>query len=508
MSLFEATPGRRLGVRLIIIVVGSILPLTIVAAITTFNISRAYNDAASARLLRLSKAVLSTVEGQVASIITAEEVLGVSSALQGNDLQQFTQNAQAFLQRFLPSANFVLSDLNDTQLVNTLAADPFSRRKNTSPAMLEAHRELIATGKPVVTQLVKGQVIGQFAIGVESPIFRGEQLIYILGMPITSKALSELLAQQGFDSQWTVAIWDRGGKVIARNLDWEQYVGRQAAPSIFAAIMAGPDQVITTTTFEGAEVLTAIAHSPLGITLALGVPRESITAPRRQALIALLSSTALCLFGSGFIAIRLARSLLASEHTRELLIQELNHRVGNILSTVQGIVRQSMRSPATKDEAALSLQDRIMALARVHRLLTNQDWKETAISKVIHAALEPYLQAGGHVEIIDKTASLVSPKVAQAVTLAMNELATNATKYGALSVLKGKVSIEVRQDRHHSTILWQEVDGPSVERPTRSGFGSLLLSNLSKEIAGDISVEYLPSGIICTLKIATETTET
>jgi two-component sensor histidine kinase len=503
MPFLEEKHSPALPVRLVLLVAGSILPLALIAGITTYELSRAYDDAASERLLRLSKSVLSIVDGQIASVITAEEVLAASSALQDNDLERFRRDAQAFLQASYPNENFVLSDLNDVQLVNTLASDPFAKRKNTSAAILAAHHELIETGKPVVSHLLNGQVIHQFAIGVETPVLQHGKLTYILGMPVTSKSLSETLARQQFDPKWTVAIWDRDGNVVARIPDWQEYVGRKAAPSVYSAIFRGGDNVITSTTFDGTKVLTAIAHSSQnGLTLALGVPSTSAIGPQRQALFSLIVFTAVCLLISSVAAVRQARSLQAAERTRDLLIQELNHRIGNLLSTVQGIVQLTLRSAKTKEEAEGSLLDRIMALARVNRLLTDEDWRSTELSNVISAALEPHLQAPERIQIVGTQDVLVSPRDSQAITLTMNELATNALKYGALSTQNGKVKIHWERDGEYTVVYWTEVDGPAVTAPTRTGFGSSLFRSLSGEPGKAVVIEYLATGVVCTVRFA------
>lgn len=505
MPLFQKTPRAALPVRLVLLVVGSILPLALIAGITTYELSQAYDDAASERLLRLSKSVLSIVDGQIASVKTAEEVLATSGALQDNDLERFRRDAAAFLRASYPDENFVLSDLNDVQLVNTLSSDPFARRKNTSATILAAHRELIETGKPVVSRLLNGQVIRQFAIGVETPVFQHGRLAYILGMPVTSKSLSEALAEQQFDPKWTVAIWDRDGNVAARTPDWEEYVGRKAAPSVYSEIQKGGDKVITSTTFGGTEVLTAIAHSSQnGLTLALGIPSSSAIGPQRQALFSLIVFTAVCLLMSSLAAVKQARGLQAAEQTRDLLIEELNHRIGNLLFTVQGIVQQTLRSTKNKEEAEKSLLDRIMALARVNRLLTDEDWKNTQLTNVIQVALEPHLQAPGRIQIAGNIDVLVSPRDSQAIALAMNELATNALKYGALSVPNGKVQIHWEKEGEQTVICWTEVDGPAVALPQRTGFGSSLFRGLSGEAGKAVAVDYLPTGVVCKFRFLDE----
>lgn len=113
-----------------------------------------------------------------------------------------------------------------------------------------------------------------------------------------------------------------------------------------------------------------------------------------------------------------------------------------MLSTVQGIAHQTLHSTKTKEEAAQSIEDRIMTLARAHRLLTDENWKPAPLQTIVNSALEPFRQRTGRFAISGSDKVHINPKVALAITLAMNELATNATKYGALSVHAGHVKID------------------------------------------------------------------
>lgn len=188
------------------------------------------------------------------------------------------------------------------------------------------------------------------------------------------------------------------------------------------------------------------------------------------------------------------------------MIEELNHRVGNLLSTVQGIAQQTVRTANSKDEAGQSIQDRIMALARAHRLLTQEHWKAASLRSVLQAALEPFVQTTGRVALSGDNTVRVTPKVAQALTLAMNELATNAVKYGALSLAEGWVKVDwVTDSGGVVRITWTESGGPPVQPPTRKGFGSVLLSRgLAAELGSNVALDYRPQGVTCVLRCLSE----
>jgi two-component sensor histidine kinase len=500
----EGGPKVSLRTRLALLVAGAVLPLALGAGITTYYLSEASDEAASAHLLHLSRSLLSTVEARVEAVIGAAQALSVSQELQNSDLQGFRRHAEAFLHSFMPSANFVLSDVDETQLVNTADSSGSRMRKNIGPESIEAHREVFATGKPVLSRLFTGQVIGEAAVSVNVPVMRSGRVVYNLGLPLTSRSLSQMLIEQRLDESWTVAIWDRAATVIARSHDWERYVGQKASPSIYPAIMARQDQVLSSVTFDGQRVMTAIAHAPaIGLTLAVGVPEATLRAPARDALLLILAFSLGCLALSGGFAARLAGQVLLADREKEILVQELGHRVSNLLATVQGIAAQTARASDSKQEGFARLQERIAALARAQRIVTDHKWEAAPVRRVVEAALEPFLGTASGVELAGNAEVSIGARTALAITLAIHELATNAVKYGALSTPSGKVRVSWKSDNGKHVILeWEESGGPAVQAPVRKGFGSTLLERgLTDGASGSANVEYRPSGVRCVLRL-------
>jgi hypothetical protein len=180
-----------LRARLTLLVAGAILPLATIAGFTAYRLSEVHNEASAARLLHLSRSLLNTIEARIDTVIGAAEALSVSQELQTGNLEAFRRHVAAFLKSFMPSASLVLSDAEENQLVNTADPVPLLRRKNISPEVLEAHREVFTTGKPVVSRLFVGQVINRPAISVNVPVMRGENVIYNIGVPLTAQFLSQ-----------------------------------------------------------------------------------------------------------------------------------------------------------------------------------------------------------------------------------------------------------------------------------------------------------------------------
>jgi PAS domain S-box-containing protein len=193
-----------------------------------------------------------------------------------------------------------------------------------------------------------------------------------------------------------------------------------------------------------------------------------------------------------------------AEKHRELLINELNHRVKNTLATVQSITAQTLRTSAVETEVRDRIDARLIALSDAHNLLTEHNWEGTTLDRVVEMALRPHRSdREERFEAYGPEVQL-SPKTALAIAMALHELATNAIKYGALSNEEGQVALHWqieeadREQRLH--IIWSEQGGPPVAPPTRKGFGTRLIERgLAAELGGSVQLSYPVSGVICVI---------
>lgn len=196
----------------------------------------------------------------------------------------------------------------------------------------------------------------------------------------------------------------------------------------------------------------------------------------------------------------------------KLLIDELNHRVKNTLSTVQSIVTQAMRRPAEPAAIREAIESRILALSRSHDLLTSGNWEGTGLHDLVATALHPFEVVAGHAErftIVGDNVHL-SPRTTLSLAIALHELATNAVKYGAFSNDAGKVDIDwtvsSKAEGDRLLLRWRERDGPEVNPPTHKGFGSWVIERgLAHELAGKVTLDYLSHGVACTIDIPAPT---
>jgi PAS domain S-box-containing protein len=194
------------------------------------------------------------------------------------------------------------------------------------------------------------------------------------------------------------------------------------------------------------------------------------------------------------------------EEHRELLINELNHRVKNTLTIVQAMAAQSLRHMSEEDRPKVrAFEDRLFALARAHDVLTRENWEGAELREIIDEVVEPYLrQKTKHFEIEGPRLRLI-PRTALAIAMAIHELATNAAKYGALSVPSGCVVITwtvTAGDVPHLELKWQEKGGPTVTAPTRRGFGTRMIErSLAQDVGGNVRLTYAPTGVVCVMDI-------
>lgn len=192
----------------------------------------------------------------------------------------------------------------------------------------------------------------------------------------------------------------------------------------------------------------------------------------------------------------------------KMLIDELNHRVKNTLSTVQSIVIQAFRGNTDPALIREAMESRLFALARSHDLLTEQNWGTANLRDVVARALEPFGVANGRSErfVITGDDFRLTPQATLALGIAFHELATNAVKYGAFSNEAGSIEIDwtmkPRGEGERLLIRWREKGGPPVSGPTRKGFGSRVLERgLAHELEGSVTLDYAAEGVICTIDI-------
>lgn len=191
----------------------------------------------------------------------------------------------------------------------------------------------------------------------------------------------------------------------------------------------------------------------------------------------------------------------AADKLQKLILEELHHRIKNTLATVSAIASQSLRNATSIEHAQHAIESRLLALGRAHDLLLQAQWANASLANIIRGATEPYdSEDRNRFAISGPDLSIVSGAVI-AIAMTLNELCTNTTKFGALSVPDGRVKIawQVREPAQRLYLVWTETGGPPVQPPTRRSFGTKLMETLGKQLHGEVQLRYDIGGFVYTL---------
>jgi two-component system CheB/CheR fusion protein len=189
------------------------------------------------------------------------------------------------------------------------------------------------------------------------------------------------------------------------------------------------------------------------------------------------------------------------------LVDELNHRVRNMLQVVQAVAAHTLRRSPSPQEFASVFRGRIQALARAHELVSIGGWSDVPLHDLVQKEIGPYTEGEGRL-VMDGPPLRIKPKAALALGMVLHELATNAAKHGALSTPGGRVMVAWMEESDSGKVTrlvlrWAEEGGPPVvEQPERRGFGSELIERqLRHDLAGTVEIVYEPAGLRATLTL-------
>jgi two-component sensor histidine kinase len=414
--------------------------------------------------------------------------------------------------------------------------------------------QTIRAGRTSVSNLVRPRKTDPFPpfVSIDMPVIVDGKL-YDLAYQQPPKAFSSIFAAQNIPQSWTASIVDGNASLLARSKDIDRFIGRKVSGELLAAMALGNEGVALSHTLDGTATLSAFSRSSTsGWSFIVGVPRTELSRANWSSVGWLTAASLLLLAIGAAVALAVSREISASvrglgadakalaageavplvpdrfqeiaevrtalhdaaaqlrareaeeqrAHQRQqLMINELNHRVKNTLFTVQSLARQSLGRPA--DSPGLqAFNERLMALARAHDLLTQSVWEGADLKEILEETLEPYLDR----TVLAGPSAALTPNAALALSMVFHELGTNAVKYGALSVPEGSVTVVWHVDPgalHRLTLHWEERGGPPVSPPARKGFGSrLIAASLKSDLAGEARVDYRPSGLVCVLTLS------
>jgi two-component sensor histidine kinase/CheY-like chemotaxis protein len=198
-----------------------------------------------------------------------------------------------------------------------------------------------------------------------------------------------------------------------------------------------------------------------------------------------------------------AKEREAADKLQKLILGELHHRIKNTLATVSAIASQSFRAAASVEHGQKAMEGRLIALGRAHDLLMQVSWANASLTHTLSSATEPYDGQGARRFHFNGPAIRITSGAVIALAMTFNELCTNTTKFGALSVPSGRVEIAWTIDdlKQRLCLVWTERGGPAVKPPARRSFGTRMMESIGQQLSGQVRLAYEPSGFIYALDV-------
>ncbi|MEA2982508.1 MAG: hypothetical protein QOF09_4331 [Alphaproteobacteria bacterium] len=505
-------------------------------------------------ILFSTRTLMNAVDTILSKQIAVGQMLASSPALEANDFAAFRQEAERAAQG-LGGGWVVLSEENGQQLVNLkLAPDaPLPIRQG-----VELGRQTIELGRVQVSDVFSGAVLKSPIVTVEVPVLRQGKPPLCISIVMEPSIFLSLFEQWNLPEGWLAGLIDRNGNFIARSRNHEQNAGKPASEGFRGAAHRAQQGWNEMLSLEGGTIANAHVTSPLsGWVMGLAAEKNLFEAPIRQTiLIAALAggaTTLLSLLLAVWSARRIARPIeqieegthalmlrraisfshtglpeadrtlnalsstarVFEQHDKErderethvrLIMRELSHRSKNLLAIVLAIARQTARHTTSFSDFESRFNSRIQSLADAHDLLVEQQWSGAYIDDLVRAQLVAF---GMEKVACHGLRIMLRTEAVQNVALALHELATNASKYGALSLPTGKVNIDWVRETAESgernlRLTWRESGGPKVVPPSQKGFGCFVLERVTVNALGEGKLEFNPEGLVWTCIIRPE----
>ncbi|MGE8940727.1 sensor histidine kinase [Leptospira interrogans] len=542
-----------LGTLLGFVIVAALMPLILVGGLGIYRFAETERVSEMKRVSSLAASLSQALDRELRGFLDAAEILAGQPHLQTGNIAAFERVAREAAAK--ADGHFVLIDRSLNQVVNTRTMPGAPLPKTGNP---DGVREVFETGRATVGGLGRGAVANRLLFAVLVPISVNSQVRYVLAYAPRSDAVVEIVRQSFLPEDWFAAVLDRDGRILARSSRHEEFFGRLASDD-FVSRLAAPQDLIVTTDLEGRRSVTAHHKTELSQWRAVvWVPDAILSAPVNKVFYLTLFMAALALALSLSAAVLAGRmiqhparsvvraakalgegrpvsvaptlmreanivvgtlaeasrtiaaregALRESEQRTRFVMRELSHRSKNLLAIVQAMARQTARASGDYNEFQERFGDRIASLARSQDLLVHHDWNGIGVGDLVSTQLAPFIGSDQSRLSVTGPAVILQPEAAQTIGMALHELATNASKYGALSIPSGRVLVawEVKPGADGDArfqMRWQEVGGPAVEKPTRVGFGHSVVERMvAASLDGQAQLQWKADGVVWSLDV-------
>jgi two-component sensor histidine kinase len=191
---------------------------------------------------------------------------------------------------------------------------------------------------------------------------------------------------------------------------------------------------------------------------------------------------------------------------QQVILLELHHRIKNTLAIVRAIASQSLNHADSVEQGLKAIDGRLAAMGRAHDLLIETSGRDAKLSAILETAIAPFQVKGSGQFVIGPSDADVRSEAVLPLAMTLNELCTNATKYGALAVAGGRVQVTTRISGDVAVLHWSEQGGPIVSAPKRRGFGLRLIDmSLTDTLRGSSGIAFNPDGVVCEIAVPIRT---
>lgn len=512
-----------------------LIPALLFSAFLVLQFSEQQREIAAAQVNDTAEIVSNAVDRDIYGMITSGKVLASSPSLVTGQLAGFHERTMAALRATETSAELI--DPSFRVVVSTLEPFPPSPRKTEYTKTIE---QVFKARRPMVSGVFFGARADRFMFHVAVPVMSGETVAYVLVINKAADALDAVIANRNLPREWSAIIKDADGRRVFAAVTSEGRMEAQQGisydnPSIletlgarmsndlieastvsslsnWTTIVAVPNAVIVQPALRSWILLISAGILLLLFSIMLGI----IFGRRIAAPILQLSKQAEAIgkgepavpFGTDIAEIDAVSKVLAqasrerreAEEQNRFLMREMTHRAKNQYALIAAIARRAAKDSVDTTQFLDTLSEALGSLARSADLLAGRGWESAMLADLVETQLKAFGAGGGGEQIeLDGPAIRLNSTAAQTIGLALHELATNAAKYGSLSVADGTVRISWSVAEKFE-LVWREIGGPTVVEPKHAGFGTLVTQKMtSRGLGGTVEMTYAPAGVVWTL---------